>query len=506
MHHFSLASGYRRTLLSLLLCVVLAPMGMACADVTRAVVKASGPMGLFKGREYIWVTAIMEGTIDRGGGTWGHYRVPIVLMYPDRQPNGFGFVDVVNTTAFTLYKEGEAPGGKRSVYYAGDIIFSDYLRREGFTYMAVQWSRMVTHVLGADYGVIENGQDGYEIIKDAARFLRHPGLLEGAVPFRPQAVGRVIGFGQSQTAALLREMVRTGQNRAAGGALIFDGILAGVGAGMCTILDNDETPRTAPGPTNPTFLKRVPCGGPLPEDGKFIAIESQSDMGETDVGTLKGYLSRHQTPSYRQYELAGVAHIPPDIIDMRLFGATRQNSVSFRPVFKAMLRNLVEWIVAGTAPPDSRYLEGHVDHAGQSSVSAELAGYLQRHVESAGRFRFATDADGNVTGGVRLPHMPAVLPNGEQAGAPLGVYGGLDPNYLKPINYFAWLGGTFVPFSAEELAARYPSREAYVQLVRTAAAALLADRFLLQEDADAYLQAAKWWRESLGGSNAPRAQ
>ena len=135
-----------------------------------------------------------------------------------------------------------------------------------------------------------------------------------------------------------------------------------------------------------------------------------------------------------------------------------------------------------------------------------MGGYLPQHGERAGRFRFVTDADGNVAGGVRLPHMPTVLPNGAQAGAPLGVYGGLDPDYLRPINYFAWMGGTFAPFSAEELARRYPSREAYVQLVRTAAAALLADRFLLQEDYDAYLQAAPWWRETLGSSNATRPQ
>ena len=237
---------------------------MACADVTRVVVKASGPMGVFKGRQYIWVTAMMEGRVDRGGGTWGHYRVPVVLMYPDRHPNGFGFVDVVNSAAFLVYKEGEAPGGKRSVYYAGDLIFSDYLRREGFTYMAVQWSRMVTYELGANYGVIEDGRDGYEIIKDAAHFLRAPGPLEGAVPFQPHAMGQVIGFGQSQTARLLREMVRSGQNRAAGGALIFDGILAGVGAGNCSILDNDETPRPEPGPTNPTFIKTCRAATPSP--------------------------------------------------------------------------------------------------------------------------------------------------------------------------------------------------------------------------------------------------
>ena len=151
----------------------------------------------------------------------GQYRVPIVLMYPDRIPNGFGFVDIVNSAVFAAYKEGEAPGGKRSVYYLGDIIFSDYLRREGFTYLAVQWARMVTYVLGADYGVIEDGRDGYAIVKDAARFLRHPVTREGAVPFRPPAVDRVIGFGQSQTAFLPRELVRSGQNRDKDGALTF---------------------------------------------------------------------------------------------------------------------------------------------------------------------------------------------------------------------------------------------------------------------------------------------
>lgn len=90
--------------------------------------------------------------------------------------------------------------------------------------------------------------------------------------------------------------------------------------------------------------------------------------------------------------------------------------------------------------------------------------------------------------------MPTVLPSGERAGTPLGVYGGLDPAYLKPRNLWALLGGTFAPFSAQELATRYPSQEVYVQLVRNAATASLADRFILHEDYDAYLQAAKRWR------------
>ena len=87
--------------------------------------------------------------------------------------------------------------------------------------------------------------------------------------------------------------------------------------------------------------------------------------------------------------------------------------------------------------------------------------------------------------------MPTVLPNGERAGAPLGVYHGLDPDYRDHLNVYAWYGGSFEPFSAEELKARYPSRDTYVDLVGKAAAALLAERFILQEDYDAYIRSAE---------------
>jgi Alpha/beta hydrolase domain len=448
------------------LLLAMVATGPVLAEVSRVVVKESGPMGTFGGREYTWVTAAMEGTVQREDGTTGHYRVPVSIMYPDREPNGFGFVDVVNSADFSVYLDETAPMGKRKIGYIGDVIFSDYLRREGFVYMSVQWARMVTEVLGSDYGVIEDGRDGYEIIKDAARFLRSPDGLEGDLASRPRAADHVIAFGQSQTGSLLLEMVRSGQNHDQEGELVFDGVLAGVSGSWCNVLNNDATPRPGSGPTIPRFYSGGYCDGPLPEDGKFIAIET-----ETELEADQAYRTRHQSPSFRQYELAGVAHIPPDIVALELTGAKRQNPISFRPVYKAALRNLVEWIETGKEPPGSRHIEGHID--------------------SEGEFHFATDADGNVKGGVRLPHMPAALPNGEQAGAPLGLYRGLDPDYKDHPNYYAWIGGSFEPFSAEELKARYPSRDAYVDLVEKAAAALLAERFILEEDYEAYLASAK---------------
>jgi hypothetical protein len=97
------------------------------------------------------------------------------------------------------------------------------------------------------------------------------------------------------------------------------------------------------------------------------------------------------------------------------------------------------------------------------------------------------DADGNETTGV-----PSVLHQ-----APLGTYLGWN---VTAAGFFkgtgCGLGGGFVPFAktkAERLAAedprpsleeRYGTHERYVATVRTAAARLVRDRFLLQDDAD----------------------
>lgn len=438
--------------------------GPALTDAARVIVETSGAMGTFGGREYYWAIGAMEGTVDRNDGTSGRYRVPVSLMYPDSDPNGFGFVDLVNSADFELYAEEDAPFGRRKIYYPGDMIFSDYLRREGFVYMSVQWSRMVTEILGGDYGMIENGEDATEIIKDAVRFLRDPNKIEGNFVLLLGAVDHVVGYGHSQTGALLLEFFRSGQNREADGALVFDGGLAGVHIG-CLIPTNEKQTRSGLSPFVP-FEKRVYCDGPPPDDGKLIALQS-----ETDVENLRSDLTRFKTDNFRQYELAGIAHIPTDMIGLKTMGADRQNPVSFKPAFKAMLRNLVDWIATDTPPPAPRYIEGQVDANGDMHI--------------------VRDSDGNAKGGVRLPHMPVVLPNGERAGAPLGVYTGLDLDYEDPLNVFPLIGGTFEPFSEEELSARYPSREAYAARVEKAAAALLAERFILPEDYEAYVRAAE---------------
>jgi hypothetical protein len=439
----------------------------AQAEVTRVVVRDSGTMGSYEGRPYRWAAGTMEGTVAREDGTTGRYRVPIALSYPDRDGNGFGFVDIPANNDFTNYTDVTAPLGTRKVMYAGDHYVGDYLRREGFTYIAVQWSRAVTAQLGPDYAMIEDGRDGWEILADAARFLRDPATLQASSTPPPPNVRHVIAFGWSRTGQLIREFVRSGRNRQRDGALVFDGFLGGGGTD-CTIMNNDPTPQQPPRPAFPTYHASTRCDALLPLDGKMIALQTQTEYENAALG--ERVMTRHETPNYRQYEMAGVTHIPADRLSLRTIGAIRQNPISFRPVAKAMLRNLVEWIAAGTPPPPPLYIAGQ---AGADDL-----------------FRLELDADGNALGGLRLPHMASVQANGERAGAPLGVYTGLDHDLRDDRYGYASNAGTFDPFPPAELARRYPTRAAYVDLVRKAAAHLLAGRYILEEDHDAYISAA----------------
>jgi hypothetical protein len=61
---------------------------------------------------------------------------------------------------------------------------------------------------------------------------------------------------------------------------------------------------------------------------------------------------------------------------------------------------------------------------------------------------------------------------------------------------FFTISGTFTPFPKEKLRALYPTRDAYVSAVSLAAKDLAAKRYILQEDADAYIEAAA--RSNIG--------
>jgi Alpha/beta hydrolase domain len=512
-------------LVSIALSTLAIPISVQ-ATVTSVKVDYTAPFGTFSGRDYVYVEATMKGSFTRADSSAGTYSIPIVLIKPDNDPgNGFGVVDMPNTVYFVIYNfemcfrpPSLAPdkythlwcnNGEKGLRLANTIYplawqsTETYLFEQGYTYMAVQWDAAVTGTYGdgafADgrkrlaYGKIENGNDWVQILGDASEFLRAPGGVfdGGAATTAPTAVRKVIGFGWSQTAMMLRDFLLGGKNRRPDNSLVFDGTILAV-AGAMTYVTNNTPPYFSPTDGTGSYIRP----GVPPPDGKVMAVQTQS---ESFMRLQTARPASVTDPNYRDYEVAGVTHIPTPILDVSYWGGWRQNPETTRPYFRAAFYNMYHWINDNIDPPPSKFIDGTEDSTRCSS------GPLPGQTNSCD-YNFTTDADGNVTGGIRSPHMPSVTTAGMPAGAPLGTYGGLEPGgfptpafggppggnwdpttcapYCYVPNIFQIMGGTYTKFSPDEIARRYPDQATFQDLRTRAADQLLADRYILKEDRD----------------------
>ncbi len=423
----------------------LVPSHRVVAEITRIVVTSSSDIGPFRGKSYREVQATLEGVAPGGP-----YSVPIVLAFPmaARDYNGFALIDVFNTT--TVGNPKWVTGGR--VAPVARDMGDDYLFGSGNLYVGVLWDKVAAEFLRT--GTVSALSDGYEILRDASRLARNPAAAHFPSGFTlPQAADKVIAYGYSQSGSILRGFYLRRLNTSKGD-LTFDGALIAVARGTCRYLDR-------PGPPSA-------CEGALSDGGKVIAINTETDA------QWSGFNARGETADYREIEVAGVSHLPVAVVDFRGFGAPRQNPVDGFPVFRAALTNLQLWL-RGTDPPPSVYI------ALQEGPAGDLLGIPFKEARR--------DTDGNARGGVRLPHMRTGLEDGKTAGAPLGTYNGLDLDF-KDTNLFFLISGTFAPFSEDRIRALYPSHDAYVSAVSLAAKDLVAKRYILQEDVDAYIEAA----------------
>ena len=456
------------------------------------VVEYAVRFGKYDKRAYTYVEGLLHGTIDRPDGSSDRYSTPVVLIYPDKKKdgNGFGWVDIPTTSYFLLYpnafcKEASPPcptseTGRRpeDQISQGSRLFSeDFLFRQGYVYMSIQYNKYITDNFGPEppdsagkqrslaYGTIAHGSDAYTILQDASLFLRNPGSMfnagKGKKVKPPHAVDHVLASGWSHAAWFARAFLTEGYNRSANGAPFFDGMLHIASGRFCRqALDvSPYIPSASTGLTcvgAPTFQDQL--------DGKLIVIQTETDFSNFSADQARDADPQH--PSYRVYEVAGVSHIPQPVQDVAWLGAFRQNPTDARPFVRAAIDHLHDWISEGRNPPASVYVDG------QRTTSGWV---------------FNTDADGNTTGGIRPPSMPSMTPAGEPAGAPTGVYRGTDATFFPSGNLAPAFGGTYTPFSDEELARRYPTEDVYLELVTRAADQLLQDEYILEEDRDLYI-------------------
>ncbi|MEA2986489.1 MAG: hypothetical protein QOD94_2743 [Alphaproteobacteria bacterium] len=261
--------------------------------------------------------------------------------------------------------------------------------------------------------------------------------------------------------------------------------------------------------------------------------QSLMSLNTTDAGGEKDVTIPQEV---RLYFLAGTQHSGGDqlkqVPSVQLKPpATCQlpaNTNSFFPAQRALLVALRDWVVSGKEPPASAYptIAGkslvsvkhikfpYVPASGKFSTQGVAAHRV--HLDRGPDFREAdisgvmaeppragaayplllpqVDADGNHTDGLRNTAVQV----------PLGTYAGWN---VRKAGFGEGdscdLLGSFIPFfrtKAERLAAedprpsieeRYPTRDVYVEKVSAAAARLIADRFLLPQDAELIVSQAK---------------
>jgi hypothetical protein len=376
-------------------------------------------------------------------------------------------------------------------------------------------------------------------MRDCAAYLRSDATAPSA-----GRIDHVIGEGQSQCGRFLRTFLYFGLNVDESGRQVFDGVLAHIAGGRRGEFNHRYAqPSVQPTPsfghlfpfadapqTDPVsgrtagLLDRLRDADALP---KMIYTDTAAEYWRGDAGLthldLRSGADVEPPPGVRRYLFAATQHSPGSLpfANQSLFGshgANRFNIVDYRPLYRAALTNLLRWVTEGMEPPPSvfpRVKDGTA--ATRAEVCATLASIptlnlaeeadlmaiypldLGEHAETGiGAFPAqitgtpyavrvsAVDADGNETGGIRMPDVTV----------PVATHTGFNPRHPETgggTQLLEYLGSSlpFAPTAAERqrlgdprpsIDERYRNRDDYLARVRRAAEALVAQRFLLEED------------------------
>lgn len=375
---------------------------------------------------------------------------------------------------------------------------------------------------------------GFAATRDVVSWLRYAPAATAATG-RPITHALAIGF--SQAGRYLRNHISEGFNRDEKGRKVFDGIhshIAGVGRVFFNMpfaqparTSTQHEDHSFPENEFPfsTAMQSDPLTGKT--DSLFRGDGSDPLLIETNTSTeywQKGASLLHTDPlgttdvalpdNSRVYMIAGTQHggragapsdLGPDI--------NPRNPHNPMPAVRALLVALDDWVVSGKAPPLSRVptlTEGTLvepDRTGFPVIPGAAVVRRTNRVTPPGDWTdprpadrayrtlvCRVDADGNEVAGIRLPDIAV----------PLATYTGWNeykPPY--PRGEIADRDGSCLPFAADKaareasgdprpsIAERYAGRADYLTRVQAVVQALLADRLLLPEDADRYLERAR---------------
>lgn len=389
---------------------------------------------------------------------------------------------------------------------------------------------------------------GFAAIRDVGSFLRGADEDANGTP-NPLAgdIDRIYSFGVSQPARTMHDFVRLGFNADEDGERVFDGVLNWIGGATGIFMNHRfaqpfRTHRQHIGRWFPEYefpfanqpvtdpytgqtagrLDRCRASDTCP---KIFEVNSENEywakamsVGHTDL------LGRDlpDAEGVRDYHMAALPHSAGSGPTGPGICQQSRNPLVANTVLRGLLVALDEWVVDRREPPASR-LPRRADGTMTRPLPQwavgfpSLPGVIYNGVAHTGdRFDYGprfergildrfpprlvdspypvyvptTDRDGNGVAGVRVPDVAV----------PLATYTGWN---LRRSGDGCDAAGMVIPFARtrEErersgdprpsMAERYPSQAAYVRAVSEAAEALVRDRFLLREDADAYVRRAE---------------
>jgi len=388
---------------------------------------------------------------------------------------------------------------------------------------------------------------GFLGIRDLLSMLRH----ETDPTVNPLAgyVDKICGTGASMSGRVIREYVYEGWNEDPTGGRVFDAVHTHTGSGR--IFHNTRFAQVGryprqheehqwPAEYYPFTFDAIPDPFTSRVDGLWKRPSTDPLIIQTH--TEGDYWVRHVSLNHtdcrdgrdvelpettRMYHLTGAPHMARPVGEPIWIGQLTPNSISAAPYRRAVLALLDRWATDGTPPPPTllpRTADGTLVPA-----SDVLAGYpgipgvnLPKGPSRLPRYDYgpefdsrgivskfppeavpgqeypvrvpSIDADGNGIPGLRYPDVEV----------PLGTYNGWS---LRRAGFAEgdqfWNTGSFVPFArtrAEREASgdprpsieeRYASHEAYVEAVARACVRRVAERLMLQEDAERFIAAAR---------------
>jgi hypothetical protein len=363
---------------------------------------------------------------------------------------------------------------------------------------------------------------GFAAVRDVVDWIRHDGDA-------PASAQYVYAFGSSQSGRFLRTFLYHGFNSDVRGRQVFDAVMAHIaGAGRIDVNERGATPISLGGVSATAFpfsdhAQRDPVSGVT--EGLLDnerARRNQPKVLFTNTGAEYWGQGRsaaliHTSPdgmrdvppgtNARAYFFAGTQHGPGGFPPAQGLGQQKANPTDYWWSMRALLVAMDRWVKQGVAPPANRVprlSDGTLVQAKmlalpnipglQSPTSLPPLVRIGSERISGGAGAGTTlpylvpqvDGDGNERAGIRLPEVAV----------PLATYTGWNfrqssigaPDRIIP------LLGSYVPLprtAAERdaqgdprraITERYVSREAYLSLVTQAAAALVKDGLLLDED------------------------